>query len=52
MTSFCCGAGKMDPVQSARQMRLAYDCVTGNTPCEWDMAKKIDNALDKINKKI
>jgi len=49
MTSFYCGAGKMSPSQAAKQMRLAYDCVVGNTPCTWEMANKIENMLNNIN---
>jgi O-acetyl-ADP-ribose deacetylase (regulator of RNase III) len=48
VTSFCCGAGKMDPVVSARQMKLAYNCVINNTPCTWKIANMIDNTLENI----
>jgi len=51
MTSFCCGAGKMDYVQSAKQMRLAYDCVTARAQCTWSTANDIEAALEQINKK-
>jgi O-acetyl-ADP-ribose deacetylase (regulator of RNase III) len=50
MTSFCCGAGKMSSLQSAKQMRFAYDCVIGNTQCNWNTANNIDKMLDLINK--
>jgi O-acetyl-ADP-ribose deacetylase (regulator of RNase III) len=51
MTSFCCGAGKMNPVQSALQMKCAYDCIIGNIPCSWDNANKINSILEQVNKK-
>jgi O-acetyl-ADP-ribose deacetylase (regulator of RNase III) len=49
VTMFCSGAGKMNPVQSAQQMRMAYNCVMGNTPCEWNIANKIEESLLQIN---
>jgi O-acetyl-ADP-ribose deacetylase (regulator of RNase III) len=48
MTSFCSGAGKMSPTQAAQQMRLAFDYVTENTPCTWEMAHQIDKMLDTM----
>ena len=49
MTSFCCGAGKMNPIQAARQMRLAYDIVNSNMPCTWETARQIEKSLMNIN---
>lgn len=50
MTSFCCGAGIMTPYQAAKQMRFAYDMVTNNTPCTWEMANQIEKTLQSIGK--
>ena len=49
MTSFCCGAGKMDPHISAKLMRFAYDCVIENAECSWDNAHRINEILNNIN---
>lgn len=51
MTSFCCGAGKMNPHVSAKQMRLAYDYVMRNTQCTWNIANTIENHLENIKNK-
>jgi O-acetyl-ADP-ribose deacetylase (regulator of RNase III) len=43
-TSHCCGYGRMNPLESAKQMRAAYDDVcTGHTPP--DMAFALDDTV-------
>lgn len=48
ITSFCCGAGKMDKLKSAKQMRLAYDLVNKNLECSWMNSNTVEQLLEKL----
>lgn len=49
MTPFCTGAGSMNSLKAAKQMRLAYDSIINVTDSSWENAKKIDTVLKSFN---
>jgi len=45
LTSFCAGAGMMDKLVAAKQMRLAYDLIQNPIKANWENANKIEKKL-------